>query len=65
MNADDYRDWIGSFGCVRPDDPLTSEKEKMDSNPKCQDVVVTEDGTPGKPALGWITNVIVLEKSHA
>jgi len=65
VDADDYKSWIISFVCVRPDETLGAVKEKMDRNPKCQDVIVTGDGSADKPAIGWITNVIVLEKSRA
>jgi hypothetical protein len=65
LDNDDFKALVTSFGAVRPEDSLSAVKQKMDSDPKCQDVIVTSDGSIGKPALGWITNVIVLAKSRA
>jgi hypothetical protein len=65
LDAGDNKLWIDSFGCLIPDDTLKSAKAKMDGNPKCQDVIVTEGDSADKPAQGWITDVIVLEKSRA
>lgn len=65
LNSGDNKEWITSFGCVCPEDNLSKVKTIMESNPKCSDVIVTEDGTRNKPVLGWLTNVIVLDKSRA
>lgn len=32
-------------------------KAKMDSEPACQDVIVTKNGKRDEPVLGWLTNV--------
>jgi len=58
----EYESWIISYGTLRPGATL-SAKELMDANPKCSDVIVTEDGTRTTRALGWITNVIVSERA--
>ncbi|ACK55084.1 hypothetical protein [Thauera aminoaromatica] len=54
-----------SFATVGKDAKLIAIKLAMDGNPNCSDAFVTEDGTKGSKALGWITNVIVQEKSVA
>jgi hypothetical protein len=54
-----------SFATVGRDTKLIAVKLAMDGNPYCSDAFVTEDGTKGSRALGWITNVIVQEKSVA
>lgn len=52
-----------SFATIRVDDKLYEAKKAIDNNKYCDDVFVTEDGTPGTPARGWITNVIVGQHS--
>lgn len=54
-----------SFATVGRDARLIAVKQAMDGNPYCSDAFVTEDGTKGSKAIGWITNVIVREKSIA
>jgi len=54
-----------SFATVDKDAKLITVKQAMDGNPNCSDAFVTEDGTKGSRALGWITNVVVQEKSVA
>ena len=54
-----------SFATVGTDAKLIAVKQVMDANPSCSDAFVTEDGTKGSKALGWITNVIVQENSVA
>lgn len=54
-----------SFATLGKDAKLIAVKRAMDGNPNCSDAFVTEDGTKGSRALGWITNVIVQEKSAA
>ena len=65
VESDEYKDWVSSFASVKPTETLGVIKSRMDSDPKCSDVIVTDDGSRGKPALGWVTNVIVMEKSRA
>jgi hypothetical protein len=57
--------WISSFGAVGREAKLSAVKALMDGNPKCSDVVVTADGSKSSRAIGWVTNVIVAEKSKA
>lgn len=52
-----------SFATVGKNSTLIAVKQAMDGNPNCSDAFVTEDGTKGSRALGWITNVIVQENS--
>jgi hypothetical protein len=59
----EYESWIISYGTLRPGATLSAAKELMDANPKCSDVIVTEDGSRTTRALGWITNVIVSERA--
>jgi hypothetical protein len=54
---------IAGFGTVGPDAKLNAVKAQMDGNRECADVFVTQDGTKGARAIGWITNVIVAERS--
>lgn len=63
LNDQGLKTVIQSFGVISKDDKLISAKRKMDGNPNCSDVFVTEDGTKETKALGWLTNVIVQEKS--
>jgi len=59
----DYESWIASFASVNSSSTLDRVKALMDADPKCSDVVITADGQKGSPAVGWITNVIVSDKS--
>jgi CBS domain-containing protein len=53
------------FVTVSPEDNLAIAKKKMESNKKalCSDVFVTENGTTDSKVIGWITNLIINEKS--
>ena len=46
----------GTFTFVSIEGTLADAKDAMDKLPKCQDVFVTDDGTKGKPVVGWVTN---------
>lgn len=65
LAAEDMKIIFQSFATVGKDARLIAVKQAMDGNPNCSDAFVTEDGTKGSKALGWITNVIVQEKSIA
>lgn len=52
-----------SFGVVDKAAKLLAVKRQIDSMPDCSDVFVTEGGSPTAKAVGWITNVMVAEKS--
>jgi len=65
VNSSEFKPWVTSFACVRPSETLSVIKARMDADPKCSDVLITDDGSRNKPALGWVTNAIVLEKSRA
>ena len=54
-----------TIGFVRKGATLAEAKEKMEVVNKCQDIFVTEDGTAGTAAVGWITNAIVSTYSRA
>lgn len=54
-----------AFAIVGKNARLSAVKQLIDGNPDCSDAFVTEDGTGGSKAVGWITNVIVQEKSVA
>lgn len=53
-----------SFGVVDKAAKLLAVKRQIDSMPDCSDVFVTEGGSPTAKAVGWITNVMVAEKSR-
>ena len=57
----DYVSWIISYGTLKQGATLNAAKELMDANPKCSDVIITEDGNRTTRAIGWVTNVIVSE----
>lgn len=50
-----------SFAVVGKDAQLIAVKQVMDGNPNCADAFVTEDGSRGSRATGWITNLTVQE----
>ena len=52
-----------AFGAVNKTAKLITVKNQIDGSPDCSYVFVTEDGTKNSQAIGWITNVIVAEKS--
>lgn len=54
-----------AFAVLGKNAKLIAAKEAIDGNPNCSDVFITSDGTKGSKAIGWITNVIVQEKSVA
>jgi hypothetical protein len=63
VSVDPYRGFANSFVPIGPDANLRDAKAAIDSYAECSDVVVTEDGSKSGKALGFITNVIVSEKS--
>jgi hypothetical protein len=65
LGAEDLKTIFQSFATVGKDSKLIAVKQAMDGNPNCSDAFVTEDGTKGSKAIGWITNLIVQEKSLA
>jgi hypothetical protein len=65
LATEDLKAIFQSFAVVGKEARLISVKQAMDGNPNCSDAFVTEDGTKGSRALGWITNVIVQEKAVA
>jgi len=52
-----------SFGTIKVDSNLAEVKHLIDTVPDCQDVFVTDSGTPDSKVIGWITNVIVAKAS--
>lgn len=42
---------------------LLEAKNLIQQYKTCQDVFITENGNPGEPILGWITNVTITENS--
>jgi hypothetical protein len=54
---------VNSFRTVKETSNLAEVKAFIDDVKECSDVFVTEDGGQNTKVLGWITNVIVAEKS--
>lgn len=54
-----------SFRTLKPSATLADAKYFMDTAPDVRDVFVTADGTPSTKVVGWVTNVIMLEKTVA
>jgi hypothetical protein len=54
---------VNSFRTVKETSTLAEVKAFIDDVKECSDVFVTEDGGQNTKVLGWITNVIVAEKS--
>jgi hypothetical protein len=48
---------IKAFAYVALSGTLADAKAEMEKVPGTQDVIVTEDGKPDKPVIGWLTNV--------
>lgn len=65
LDAEGLKAIFQAFAIVGKDARLIAIKQSMDGNPNCSDAFVTEDGTNGSKAIGWITNVMVQEKSVA
>jgi hypothetical protein len=63
FDSDHYKKISTAFGVVARNAKLNAVKTLMDANEDCSDVFVTEDGTQNSQAIGWITNVILAEKS--
>lgn len=63
LDADDLKAVFQCFAVVGKDARLIIVKQAMDGNSNCSDAFVTEDGTQGSKAIGWITNAIVQEKA--
>ena len=63
LDSDQYKQISTAFGVVSRTAKLNAVKILIDSNPNCSDVFVTEDGTKNSKAIGWITNIILAEKS--
>jgi hypothetical protein len=53
--------FAGSFAVVGPDSSMAAAKAAMNEISGCQDVFVTESGTPDGPVLGWLTNSTFVE----
>ncbi|MGE5468762.1 MAG: hypothetical protein ACM3Y9_15175 [Ignavibacteria bacterium] len=64
LASDRVQQIVTAFGVVAKSANLSAAKAQIDSNPDCSDVFVTEDGTRNGKAVGWITNVVVAEKSR-
>lgn len=62
---DELKTVFQAFAVVGKDARLIAVKQAMDGNSNCSDAFVTEDGTKGSKAIGWITNIIVQEKAVA
>ncbi len=64
LDNDWYREVLTSgFKTLHATSNLAEAKDLIDKVKFCSDVFVTEDGTPGTKALGWVTNVIVREQA--
>jgi len=61
----EVRSVIIAFAVVGPEDSLALVKHKIDADPKCLDVFVTEGGDRSRPIRGWITNNAMLELARA
>ncbi|SFB63538.1 hypothetical protein [Azotobacter beijerinckii] len=62
LEAENLKTIFQAFAIVGRNSKLITVKEAMDGNPNCSDAFVTEDGTKGSKAVGWITNEVVREK---
>ncbi len=65
LAVEDLKSVFTAFAVLGKNSKLISAKEAIDGNPNCSDVFITTDGTKGSKAVGWVTNVIVQEKSVA
>ena len=65
LDAEGLKAIFQAFAVVGKEARLITVKQSIDGNPNCSDAFVTEDGTNGSKAIGWITNVMVQEKSAA
>ena len=65
LAVEDLKSAFTAFAVLGKGSKLIAAKEAIDGNPNCSDVFITVDGTKGGKAIGWITNVIVQEKSVA
>jgi hypothetical protein len=63
LEAEELKSIFISFAVVGKEARMITVKQAMDGNANCSDAFVTEDGTKGSRALGWITNVMVREKA--
>jgi|SRR5215510_184850 len=54
---------VGSFKTLMQTATLAAAKALMDNSKICQDVFATEDGNPNTKVIGWVTNVMVRERS--
>ena len=45
------------FVVVSQKTSLKEAKEKMEKNPSCKDIFITENGTSDEPIIGWISNI--------
>ena len=61
----EYKTIFQSFATVSQDAKLFTVKQAMDRTPNCADVFITEDGSKESRAIGWVTDVIVRQKSVA
>jgi hypothetical protein len=52
-----------TFCTVRAEQNLSFAKGEMEKVLSCADIFVTQDGTPGTKAIGWITDVIVSQQA--
>lgn len=63
LASDQVKRITTAFGVVGKSANLSAVKSLIDGSPDCADVFVTIDGTKSSKAIGWITNVILAEKS--
>jgi hypothetical protein len=53
-----------TFAVVSKSGTHADAKKAMESLKWCQDVFVTEAGTPAESVLGWVTNGIIEQNSN-
>jgi len=54
-----------SIAFVKPTTTVADAKIAMESVKNCQDVFVTETGTPESPVMGWLTNIDITKNINS
>jgi hypothetical protein len=61
-----YDDFVRrSIAFISQDKTVADAKTAMESVPDCQDVIVTQTGSPREPVVGWLSNVDISRLSQA
>ena len=61
----ELKNWVANIVYISGQASVAEAKNKMEQQPGCQDLIVTNTGSKTEPMLGWMTNVDIGRLSKA